>query len=199
MMPILSVNRRAVRRAAMLRPQAKFMWLVFLFLLAQSVRALWLEPLSLDQLTEQASLILHGTVRSKSCQRDPQGRIYTKVDLEVAEMWKGSLIAKRFTIVHGGGILGDKRVEISGQVEYAIGEEVVAFLVLNQRGEGVTLGLMQGKFRVGKDAKTGELLAQNPFHGTDDTSERIGRAGTSAASSRLTLADLKRRVQGGER
>ena len=47
---------------------------------------------------------------------------------------------KLFTIVHGGGILGDRRVIVSDQVTFQPGEEVVAFLVLNQRGEGVTLG-----------------------------------------------------------
>src|SRR2546425_6240991 len=141
------------------------LWMLFFAAFVPRSLAVLMEPLSVEELTKQSSLILHGTVLSKTCQRDPQGRIYTKVELDVAEVWQGSLSTKRFTIVHGGGILGDKQVVVSGQVEYGIGEEVVAFLVLNQRGEGVTLGLKQGKFRVWKDVKTGDVLAQNPFHG----------------------------------
>src|SRR5206468_54907 len=101
------------------------------------------------------------TVLSKSCQRDPSGRIFTKVELQVAETWKGSLTTNRISIVHGGGILGDQKTTVSGQVDYGIGEEVVAFLVLNPRGEAVTLGLSQGKFHIRRDRGTGERLAHN--------------------------------------
>jgi len=175
------------------------LWLLFFAAFVPRSFAFRMEPVSIDELTKQSSLVLHGTVLSKSCQRDAQGRIYTKVELEVAEVWKGSLSAKRFTVVHGGGILGEKRAVVSGQVEYGIGEEVVAFLVLNQRGEGVTLGLMRGKFRVWKDTETGEVLAQNPFHGAERTSDRVAKAGAPVSRSRLTLGELKRRVQEGSK
>src|SRR5947207_3049369 len=62
-------------------------------------------------------------------------------------------------------IVCGRKATVSGQVEYGIGEEVVAFLVLNHRGEGVTLGLAQGKFHIGKEAETGERLVHNLFHG----------------------------------
>ena len=198
------------------------LWMLFVAAFVPPSVAVLMEPLSLEELTARSSLVLHGTVLSKSCQRDTQGRIYTKVELDVAEVWKGSLSAKRFTIVHGGGILGEKRVVVSGQVEYGIGEEVVAFLVLNQREEGVTLGLTQGKFRVWKDAKTGEVLAQNPFHGGQvplaktgepavpsrlpitprspamgGPSAGLGAQGAVDVRGVLTLVELKRRVQEG--
>src|SRR5437867_8643817 len=105
-----------------------------------SLHAVQMEPLSIEQLAQESALVVQGTVRSKSCQRDPAGRIFTKVELQVAETWKGSLTTNRISIVHGGGVLGGERSIVSGQVDYGIGEEVVAFLVLNQRGEAVTLG-----------------------------------------------------------
>jgi hypothetical protein len=188
------------RRASIIKSAQRFIPCACLFLMASTGHADWIEPLSLDRLAAQASLVVRGTVLSKSCQRDPAGRIYTKVQLDVVEVWKGSPAAKRVTIVHGGGILGDKRAAVSGQVEYGIGEEVVAFLVFNQRREGVTLGLLQGKFRVERDARTGELLAQNPFYGGgEENAARISTSGTSTASARLAVAELKRRVQGGAR
>ena len=165
--------------------------------LAPSLRAIQFTPLSIEQLTRESALVVQATVLSKSCQRDPAGRIFTKVELEVTEIWKGSLPTNRFTVVHGGGILGDRKATVSGQVEYGISEEVVAFLVFNQRGEGVTLGLAQGKFHVGKEAGTGERLVHNLFHGESGSrGQGVSAPDRLPTQRRLTLAELKRRVRG---
>ena len=60
--------------------------LCFFFWLAGVVlgRAGQTVPTSIEQLAGQSQLVLHGIVLSKSCQRDDAGRIYTKVELEVA-------------------------------------------------------------------------------------------------------------------
>src|SRR3989442_2465869 len=168
-------------------------------ILAPALRAIQFTPLSIEHLTGESALVVRATVLSKSCQRDPAGRIFTKVELEVAEVWKGSIATNRFTVVHGGGILGDRKATVSGQVEYGIGEEVVAFLVFNQRGEGVTLGLAQGKFHIGREAGTGERLVHNLFHGgTISRSQPISGNPILSERQRLTLAELKRRVRRGE-
>jgi hypothetical protein len=174
-----------------------FLLLFLSCVLAPSLRAIQFTPLSIEQLTKESTLVVRATVLSKSCQRDPAGRIFTKVELEVAEIWKGSLPTNRFTVVHGGGILGDRKATVSGQVEYALGEEVVAFLVLNHRGEGVTLGLAQGKFQIRQEAGTGERLAHNLFHGeTGSRSQGVSTGDRLPTQHRLTLAELKRRVRG---
>src|ERR1051325_155697 len=87
--------------------------------LAPSLRAIQFTPLSIEQLARESALVVRATVLSKSCQRDLAGRIFTKVELEVAEVWKGSLLTNRLTVVHGGGILGDRKATVSGQVEYS--------------------------------------------------------------------------------
>ena len=170
-----------------------------LLLLSPPLRADQMVPLSVDWLAAKAQLILHGKVLSAAVHRDAEGRIYTAVQLQVDEVWKGSLATNQFTIVHGGGVLGDEIAVVSGQANYEVGEEVVAFLVLNQRGEGVSIGLSQGKFHIGKDPATGEKLAHNRFHGLSPTTPNPSANGTSAARvlNRLTLADLKRRAHGG--
>jgi hypothetical protein len=155
------------------------------------LRATHLRPLSIEQLAQKSHLILHGTVLSKSCQRDPEGRIYTKVELQITESWKGS--KDRFVLVHGGGVLGNESSEAVGQESYEVGEEVVAFVVLNQRGEGVTLGLAQGKFRIWVDPASGEKMAHNPFHGHAPQTDGA-KAPTSKKS--LSLLELKQRVKG---
>ena len=181
-----------------LRMKREVLLLFMTCVLAPSLRAIQFTPLSIEQLAQQSALIVQGTVLSKSCQRDPAGRIYTKVELEVGEIWKGSLPTNRFTVVHGGGILGDRKATVSGQVEYGIGEEVVAFLVFNPRGEAVTLGLAQGKFHIGREAGFGERLVHNPFHGGPTSGgDGISEPDHPTTQRRLTLAELKRRVQGG--
>jgi hypothetical protein len=162
------------------------------------LRAVQMQPLSIEQLASQSALVVRGTVLSETCRRDPAGRIYTKIELQVGEVWKGSLATNRFTIVHGGGILGGEKSFVSGQVEYGMGEEVVAFLVLNQRGEGVTLGLAQGKFHVWREPKTGERLVHNVFHGqTDFGDSAVSQNAALPTRQRLTLAELKQRVRRG--
>ena len=182
-------------------------------LLSNSWRLLWasllvvcpviwadqMQPLSIDWLGAKAQLVVRGTVLSKAVQRDPAGRIYTAVQLQVAEIWKGSLATNRCTIVHAGGVLGDQAAVVSGEARYEVGEEIVAFLVLNQRGEGVSIGLSQGKFEVFRDRDTGEKLARNRFHGREGGTPKASAAQPDEAGvlRRLTVVDLKSRAQGG--
>jgi hypothetical protein len=175
----------------------EFLLMLLTCVLASASRATQFTPLSIEQLAQESALVVQGKVVSKTCQRDPDGRIFTKVELAIAEVWKGSLPTNRFIVVHGGGILGDRKSTVSGQVEYGIGEEVVAFIVVNQHGEGVTLGLAQGKFQIRQEAGTGERLANNLFHGEPASRSRDASASNNLpAQRRLTLAELKRRVRG---
>lgn len=155
-----------------------------------------MEPLSIDQLARESTLVAHGMVVSKSCRRDAQGRVFTRVELVVSEVWKGTP-TNRVTIVHGGGILGDRKATVSGQVDYGVGEEVVAFLVFNPRGQAVTVGLAQGKFGVRRDPGGIEAQVHNPFHGAPAIPGRVPGESTGPPERRpLALAELKRRVIG---
>jgi hypothetical protein len=181
----------------------RFAILRFLFavslLVLQPLLAEQMVPLPIDWLAGKAQLIVQGTVLSSAVQRDSAGRIYTAVQIEVEDVWKGSLTTNRFMIVHAGGVLGDQAAVVSGEAAYAVGEEIVAFLVLNQRGEGVSLGLSQGKFHVSKDSATGEKVAQNRFHGRLNGGTGVPGKTAQAAGivDRLTVNDLKRRAQRG--
>lgn len=157
-------------------------------------------PLSIKELSHQADIIVQGVVTNKVCLQDEAGRIYTRVDLQITETLKGKEVGDSMSVVHGGGTLGDRRVEVSGQVEYGIGQEVLAFLVLNPKGQAVTLGLCQGKFEIWQDGTTGEKFACNPFHGTQpSTSAETARQSVASAPSpvRLGLNALKEQIQQG--
>jgi hypothetical protein len=164
-----------------------------LVMIAAKLPAVLMRPLAVEELARHADLVLHGTVTDKTCVRDPHGRIVTRVQLEVAEVWKGKLATNSFLIVHGGGKIGNIRSEVSGQVEYEVGEEVVAFLAINHRGEGVTLGLAQGKFHVWKDKVSGEKFAHNIFYGATEKAAAHGKK----KSERLALKELERQAEGG--
>jgi len=187
----------SVQAVYCLRMKREFLLIFLTCALVSSLRAIQFTPLSIEQLTRESALVVQATVLSKSCQRDPAGRIFTKVELNVTDVWKGALPTNCLTVVHGGGILGDRKSAVSGQVEYGIGEEVVAFIVFNPRGEGVTLGLAQGKFHVGRDEGTGEKLAHNLYHGEADARSReVSAPDGLSTKRRLTVAELKRRVRG---
>ncbi len=155
-----------------------------------------MRALSIEELTAKAQAVLHGRVESKSVQRDAAGRIYTRIELALTEVWKGSAGGKNFTMVQGGGVLGEEVASVGGQEEFSIGEEVVVFLVLNQRGEGVVIGLVQGKLKVAQEA-SGEKFVHNVFHGVAPGGAARGNGNGNVG--KLSLAQLKARVQGGAR
>ena len=104
-------------------------------------------PVPVEDLAKRADAVVHGKVDALECTRDPAGRIFTRVELDVAEVWKGKP-AGRFTLVLAGGVLGARKVAVVGGPEYRLGEEVVVFTACNESGEPVTLDLAQGKFTV---------------------------------------------------
>ena len=177
----------------------KYLWLLTALLFtARALPAVEMRPLPVTELSQRANLVVLGTVRGQACQRDAAGRIFTQVELSVTEVWKGTATNTTLIIYHGGGTMGNEHMEVSGQVEYAVGEEVVAFLVLNPRGEPITLGLAQGKFHVEPDAATGEKLVRNVFHGVTESSPKTPDItpafGPPPPAGKLKLNDLKQQV-----
>jgi len=162
---------------------------------ASPVMAGMMQPVPVEALATNAEVVIHGKVIGKTVQRDPEGRIYTRVQLEITEVWKGN-VSPEFTIVHGGGRIGNEESRASIQVSYEIGEEVVAFLRRNHRGEGVTVGMVQGKFHVESEPSTGVKVASNAFHGRAENTAVPGPAGPSL-QNRLTLDELRARSNAG--
>lgn len=163
--------------------------------LALGAQATLFVPLGLGDLAKKADLVVHGVVLAKHSEADPQGRIFTKVELQVIEVWKGEVKGSPLTVVHGGGEVNGRRSMVTGQVDYQPGQETVAFLVRNARGEAVTLGLAQGQFQVWKDAATGEKLARNIFLGGGSSTNASIQKLDVGGNTRLTLDNLKRQVK----
>ena len=153
-------------------------------------------PLSIETLAAKADAVVHGTVVRMTCQRDDEGRMFTKVDLQIIEQVKGRQRGGTLVVVQGGGVLGRRIARSPIEPTYRVGAEVVVFVMFNSRDEAVTLGLNQGKFDVARQLKTGLATVRNPFHGLakrDDPRAVVKRA--LGQSKPLTLAELKRRVR----
>jgi hypothetical protein len=182
---ISAVSQKSDRRA-------RFLLAILWLSAAISLPAAVMRQMPISELAEKSDVIVHGTVLGQCCHRDPDGGIYTSVKVRVAEVWKGALQTNVLTVVHGGGTVDGVRLEVSGQADYAAGEEVVLFLAINPSGEPVTLGLGQGKFHVwGQGAAK---FACNPFLGTPESG---GGESATASSAPLPLQELKRQVEGG--
>jgi hypothetical protein len=174
--------------------------LATLLIMPFAARSVVFEPIAISALADQADIVVEGKVLSKTTLRDESGRIYTRIEIDVADVWKGAIPGSPLEVVHGGGVLGEKRSSVSGQAEFELGESLVVFLARNARGEAVTIGLAQGKFHVWQDEKTGAKFAVNPFHGAGKlAAQRMGlhNASSPGGTGLLSLSELKRIVREG--
>lgn len=169
--------------------------LMFLLGVAGEVRGTRMLPLTPEQLAIQATVVTYARVQALETALDASGRIHTRVELKVLEVWKGELTGSTCQVVMGGGILGDRSVSVSGQAIYVVGEEVVAFLVRNPAGEWVTLGLSQGRFGVRVEPGTGRRWVSNPFWGGASEATAGRDAVRFPMRAPLGLEELKRRTQ----
>lgn len=186
-----------------------FWWLLGIGL-GTAVNAAGNRPVPIEILAAQADWIVHGRVQSLESRRSVSFGITTLIELEVMETWKG-VATNRLMLSAAGGVLGNRRMVVTGQPEFRIGEEAIWFLMRNDRGEGVLLELSQGKFEVHRDSEK-QAFVSNGIYGSSKRSLSSRTAptidtSTNAITARvppgkivpphqlpLTLTELKRRV-----
>lgn len=153
-------------------------------------------PLTVEELVRKSDIIVHGIVVSKDCEQDAEGRIFTKVQVKLLELLKGSSGSSTITVVHGGGVKNGRVAASNLQVELNTNEEVVLFLRRNERGDGVIIGMVQGKFSVYKGPDNSSKYVFNAFYGVPP-----GHAGATTASvesngrTPLKLEELKSKIK----
>ena len=160
------------------------------FALADRMAAAIAVAVPVEDLAKRADTVVHGKVAALECTRDPAGRIFTRVELDVAEVWKGKP-AGRFSLVLAGGVLGARKVGVVGGPGYRLGEEVVVFTARNANGEPVTLDLAQGKFTVETAQASGAKHVANGVLG--GAAEKSGYRLPMQVP--LELSELRRRVE----
>ncbi len=154
-----------------------------------SLQAATLVQLSMDQMTQAATAIVHARVASVSTSLSGS-TIYTHYRLSVSEIWKGTAPAE---VVLPGGDTQSRKQSFPGVPELKVGEDYVLFLWTSpSTGVVHALGLTQGIFEVGAHAdgsvfasrrQTGELML-------DASGKRVSDQPVS-----MPLATMKARVR----
>lgn len=124
------------------------------------VRAATLEQLSLDEMVRQSTAIVRAKAgQSRSIRAG--ALIYTLVDVEVLDQWKGERVTRREIALPGGQIGGFSQ-HFGGVPLLTTGQEFVAFLWTGPSGRTQILGLSQGFFEVIRDARGQILIHRKP-------------------------------------
>lgn len=104
---------------------------------------------TLPELVRGAELVALGRVASKSVTYLAEAGIQTTVELEVESVWKGSVKSTNsISFYLPGGVLGERKVVVTGQPEFALEESCVVFLKRGEDGRWVLVGFGQGKLSV---------------------------------------------------
>lgn len=160
---------------------------------ANRLQALQQVPLTLDHLAGKAEAIVVGKTESKTCLRTAEGRIYTKVRLQLLDNWKGAVTDPNLEVVHGGGVLGRMKTVVTGQVEFRPGEIFVLFLTQNHEKQWIVYGMQQGQVPV-VEGEQGERKV--PVR--ESWQLESGEGGSAPRLDRFSLdafkAEVKRRV-----
>lgn len=120
-------------------------------LVAGVSRATTLERLSLDEMIQQSTAIIRGSVTSMAAHQ--RGSIiYQQVQVRVLERLKGSG-ATVVDVWVPGGTLNGFRQTFSGTPQLSTGMEYVFFLWTGPRGATQVIGLAQGVLNLKLDAK----------------------------------------------
>jgi len=116
-----------------------------------------LAPLTIDQMTDGADLIVRGTI-TDVWTTEVDGVIYTRADLQVSSLYKGSYADTHLTLESLGGTFEGMTMDVDAAARYSVGEEVFAFLDQHAgRGTYSTVGMYLGKY----------TIKQNPTDGAD--------------------------------
>jgi hypothetical protein len=114
-----------------------------------------LERLSLEQMVAQSSAIVRAKAVGSHSVRDG-ALIFTVVELEVLDQWKGKPAARREVSLPGGQVGGFSQ-HFGGVPVLESGQEFVAFLWTGPSGRTQLLGLSQGFFDITRDSR-GQIL-----------------------------------------
>ncbi len=137
-------------------------------------------------LVERSDRVLVGEVLSVDAAWDKDHkRIYSSIELQVAEMWKGAMPpASTLKIVQPGGSVGDIEMRVHGMPSFTAGERAVLFL----RGSdtAAVVGMAQGKRSLLRSAHGVWLVAPPDLSGV----VTLDQGGRPAATPVQTVAPL---------
>ncbi len=168
-------------------------------ILGALLSATTVRPMSVEDLTGAAEIVVHAHATAAWSQWNPEGTlIFTYTRFQVEETLKGTA-GDVITVKQLGGSAGGYTQRVAGVRPWSLGESAILFLRSSEARDNtvVVVGLMQGDFRIHASA-SGEILANNgvPQTSHNDVSAFHPATGEIGAytGSQLTLSDLKRRI-----
>lgn len=156
---------------------------------AAGLQATTLQQLTVDEMIQQSTAIVHVKVTSSSAAM--RGRsVYTFYQFQTLETLKGTAPAE---VAVPGGIAGSIRQEVAGAPMLNTGGEYVIFLWTSNSGLTQVIGLSQGLFHVAQDASGNTVLVRAALSGATILN-KSGQVQNPAAVT-ITLAGLKTEIQ----
>ena len=161
-------------------------------MLASQLRATSVVPMSIDEMTTKAELVVEGRAIEQWSQWDNNEHlIYTYTRFEVTLRLKGSA-TDTIVVRQMGGSAGGYTQIVSGVHRWQTGDEAVLFLRQSVANDGsmAVVGLMQGNFRVTR--LNGAVTVSNGVPAVST----IGQGSpTTFTGARMPLAELEQRVR----
>lgn len=154
-------------------------------------------PLSVEQLTTRADIVVRGRVLAEESDwGTKRRRIYTKVRVAVLAQLRGAKVPSEIEVRTLGGVVGDVGMNVSGVAKFAPEEEVFLFLRTHPgQKDGITfqvVGMAQGKYRIERSADS--VLAVPSWEGLAFARGR-GQVGHAAPPEPLKLDALVAQVR----
>jgi hypothetical protein len=146
------------------------------------------------ELSRRADAVLRGTVvRTDSRWSGDRRRIFTEVEIRVAETMKGSP-GKTVVVRQPGGVVGKVAQRVDGVASFRQGEEVVVFLAKKPDDSFVVQGMGQGKFRVERSSDGRDAFAV-PEEVDAELVEPPGQRATGLERRPKTLDELRSEIR----
>jgi hypothetical protein len=127
---------------------------------ALPAQATSLVSLTTHQLVDASSTVIRGVVTEVWTEEDADGRVWTRVQIEVSHTYKGDPKTTAYIVDQMGGQFGGNISEIPGAARFSVGEDGLFFLETLGNGRLTTVGFSQGKYTARLDPYSQELIAQ---------------------------------------
>ena len=165
-----------------------------ILLFAALATATTVKPMSIEELTSAATNVIEGQAVDSTSIWNPQHTlIYTFTRVRVSKTLKGKS-DDIITIKQLGGHAGGYTQKVAGVHAMQAGDYSVLFLRPSEARDGtmVIVGLMQGNFRIERQAKTGSVVVNN---GVGDVHQSMATGVSDFRGAKLTLRQLETRVR----
>ncbi len=130
---------------------------------------------TVSELVRGAELVVLGRVVSKTVANLEATGIQTTLSLDLEDVWKGSLQATNSVSFYvPGGVLGERKVVVTGQPEFALDETCLVFLKQAEDRRWVLVGFGQGKLGVESDRTNRDCwILTSPRVGIEEFKRRV--------------------------